>query len=216
MQKLVDKIAMCVERGKINKQSSYPPDMKGQDGADEIVKNALDAGTNPDVILNGCILGMDRIGEKFSQNKVYVPDLLMAAKAMNAAMVHLQPFFKSGKVQRRGTFVIGTVTGALHDVGKNLVAMIVEGGGWEVVNLGVDVSVEKFLEALKNHPKCVMGLSALLTTTMTNMKKVVAAIKEHSPTTKVIVGGAPLTQEYADEIGADPQEAVDFLNKIAA
>ena len=201
--------------------SPFPPDMKGQEGTEEIVKRALEEGTKPEVILEGCIIGMGRIGEKFSQNKVFVPDLLMAAKAMNGAMDPLQPFFKSGQVQRKGTFVIGTVAGDLHDIGKNLVAMIVEGNGWEVINLGVDVSPEKFLNAVKEHPKCIVGLSALLTTTMTNMEKVIAVLKENDPNTKVIVGGAPLTQEYADKIGAagysaDPQGAVELLSTLAA
>ena len=220
MSELVEKIAVCIERGKVNQAASYPPDLKGQEGADELAKNALAAGEAPDTILQGCVLGMQRIGEKFSQNKVFVPDLLMAAKAMNAAMGHLKPYFKSGAVKRRGQFVVGTVAGDLHDIGKNLVAMVVEGGGWEVIDLGVDVPTEKFVETVAAHPGCVVGLSALLTTTMVNMEKTVREIKTKYPSTRILIGGAPVTQAYASKIGADgyspdPQGAVNLLNQAA-
>ncbi len=216
MNELVERIATCIERGKVNQAAPYPPDMKGQEGADELAKNGLAGGAAPDTILQGCVLGMQRIGEKFSQNKVFVPDLLMAAKAMNSAMAHLKPFFKSGAVKRRGQFVVGTVAGDLHDIGKNLVAMVVEGGGWEVIDLGVDVSTEKFVETVASHPGCAVGLSALLTTTMVNMEKTVKEIKTKYPATRILVGGAPVTQNYANKIGADgyspdPQGAVNLL-----
>ena len=165
--------------------------------------------------------GMNRIGEKFGQNKVFVPELLMAAKAMNACMKHLEPHFASGNIKKKGVFIIGTVSGDLHDIGKNLVAMVVKGGGWDIVDLGVDVSADKFVAAVKQHPVCVVGLSALLTTTMVNMEKTVKAVKEASKDAKVVVGGAPLTQDFANKIGADaysadPQGALNFLNTIAA
>jgi methanogenic corrinoid protein MtbC1 len=216
MSELVEKIAACIERGKVNRAATYPPDMKGKEGADELAGNGLAAGEAPETILQGCVLGMQRIGEKFSQNKVFVPDLLMAAKAMNAAMAHLKPFFKSGAVKRRGQFVVGTVAGDLHDIGKNLVAMVVEGGGWEVIDLGVDVSTEKFVETVESHPGCAVGLSALLTTTMVNMEKTVKEIKAKYPATRILVGGAPVTNAYAAKIGADgyssdPQGAVNLL-----
>jgi methanogenic corrinoid protein MtbC1 len=222
MSQLVEQIAKCVERGKISAASPYPPDMKGQDGADELTKKAITEGVSPSDILNkGLIVGMREIGTKFRENKVFVPDVLMAAKAMSTAMNHIKPFFKSGEVKRRGTLVIGTAQGDLHDIGKNLVAMIIEGGGWEVIDLGVDVSPDKFLKAVQEHPGCSVGISALLTTTMVNMEKSVKMIKEKVPGTRVIVGGAPLTLDFAKKIGADayspdPQGAVDFLNSIAA
>lgn len=218
MKEWVEKIAACIERGKVNKAAPYPSDLRGQDGADELAKNALEQGLKPEAVLKGCVLGMQRIGEKFSQNKVFVPDLLMAAKSMNAAMAHLKPFFMSGAVKRRGRFVVGTVAGDLHDIGKNLVAMVVEGGGWEVIDLGVDVPTEKFVEAVAAHPGCAVGLSALLTTTMVNMEKTVKEIKARHPGTLVLIGGAPVTQHYASKIGADgyspdPQGAVNLLNR---
>lgn len=217
MAELLEQIAICIERGKVNATSPYPPDMKGQDGAGELVKQALDSGVAPDDILSkGLIIGMGRVGQKFSENKVFVPDLLMAAKAMSAGMVHLKPFFESGQAHHKGTFIIGTVQGDLHDIGKNLVSMVIEGGGWKVVDLGVDVSAEKFVNAVKEHPDAVVGLSALLTTTMINMEKTVKLVKEASPATKVLVGGAPLTAEFAKKIGADlyspdPQGALNYL-----
>jgi 5-methyltetrahydrofolate--homocysteine methyltransferase len=221
MNELVKRIGQCVERGKINKISPYPNDMKGMDGADELTRQALEEAVGPDVILQECNDGMQRIGERFSRNEVFVPELLMAAKAMHVVMAHLEPFFKSGTVKVKGKFVLGTVAGDLHDIGKNLVRMVVEGNGWEVVDLGVDVKPAKFLEAVKNSPKCIVGLSTLLTTTMVNMSKTVQEIKTQFPETKIIVGGAPLTMDAALTMGADgyshdPQGAVVFLNKISA
>lgn len=217
----IDQLTLCIERGKVNKQSPYPPDLKDQDGADELAKTAIESGMNPDEVLKACMLGMDRIGEKFSQNKAFVPELLMSAKAMTAVMEHLKPFFKSGQVKRKGVFVVGTIAGDLHDIGKNLVAMVAEGGGYEVIDLGTDVSAEKFLAALDEHPGSMVGMSALLTTTMVNMEPAIKSIKEKHPETKIIIGGAPVTQEYADKIGADgyssnPKGAVKLLNNIAA
>jgi methanogenic corrinoid protein MtbC1 len=141
----------------------------------------------------------------------------MAAKAMSAGMAHLKPFFDSGQAHHKGVFVIGTVQGDLHDIGKNLVAMVIEGAGYRVIDLGVDVSSEKFLAAVKENPGASVGLSALLTTTMVNMENTIKLIKEQSPSTRVIVGGAPLTAEFAKKISADsyapdPQGALNFRN----
>jgi methanogenic corrinoid protein MtbC1 len=222
MSEILDKLAMCVERGKINATSPYPPDLKGQDGADELTKKAIADGVKPgDIMSQALIKGMAAIGVKFRENKVFVPDVLMAAKAMSTAMNHLKPFFQSGEVKRKGIFIIGTAQGDLHDIGKNLVAMIISGAGYEVVDLGVDCSTEKFLKAITEHPTAAVGISALLTTTMVNMEKTVKDIKGKFPKAKVLVGGAPLTQEFATKIGADsysadPQGAVDFLNKVYA
>ena len=145
----------------------------------------------------------------------------MAAKAMNSAMVHLKPFFQSGETKRKGKVIIGTVSGDLHDIGKNLVAMMIEGGGWEVIDLGVDVSAEKFMKALDENPGAIVGLSALLTTTMENMKKIVSAIKEKYSASRILIGGAPVTMDYCMKIGADfyapdPQGAVNYLKKLAS
>lgn len=221
-EELLEKLSECVEFGKVNKAAPFPPAMKGQDGADELAKQALEMGIKPEVILNEALItAMDKVGEKFTQKKIFVPQMLIAAKAMNAAMEHLKPFFQSGEVQRKGKFIIGTVAGDLHDIGKNLVAMIVEGAGWEVIDLGVDVKSAKFIQALKDNPGAVVGLSALLTTTMQNMKKIVEEIRAESPDTILMIGGAPITESFREEIGAngyanDPQGAVAYLNALVA
>jgi len=218
----LEQIAICVERGKISKASPFPSDLKGQDGADELTKQALAEGVSPQELLTkGLVVGMQRIGEKFRDNKVFVPDVLMAAKAMQTAMKHLKPFFTSGEVQRKGIFLVCAVFGDLHHIGKNLVSMIVEGSGWQVVDVGIDVPAGKFLKAIEEHKECAVGLSTLLTTTMANMEKIVKEIKAKHPTIKIIVGGAPLTHDLAKSIGADhyaadPQGAVEYLNSLAA
>ena len=147
--------------------------------------------------------------------------MLMSAKAMNSAMMHLKPFFQSGETKRKGKVIIGTVSGDLHDIGKNLVAMMIEGGGWEVIDLGVDAGAEKFMMALDENPDAIIGLSALLTTTMENMKKIVTVIKEKYSATKILIGGAPVTKEYCEKIGADfyspdPQGAVNYLKQLVS
>jgi methanogenic corrinoid protein MtbC1 len=222
MNEILDKISQCVEFGKISKASPYPPNMKEQDGADELTGRALAEGVKPGEILeNALVPAMAKVGEKFSRKEIYVPQMLMAAKAMNSALVHLKPYFQSGETKRKGKFIVGTVSGDLHDIGKNLVAMMIEGGGWEVIDLGVDVSTEKFLKAIDEHPGAVIGLSALLTTTMENMRKTVSAIKEKHAGLKILVGGAPVTMDYCVKIGADhyspdPQGAVNYLKQLVS
>jgi methanogenic corrinoid protein MtbC1 len=222
MNELLEKLMNCVELGKINKSSSYPPSLRGQDGADELCKLALDEGIKPQEILNQALIpGMSKIGEKFSHGKAFVPEMLISAKAMTAAMKHLKPFFASGEIKRKGVFVLGTVFGDLHDIGKNIVAMTIEGSGWEVIDLGVDVKAEKFIETIDKYPNCVVGLSALLTTTMVNMESIVIDIKKKYPDKVILVGGAPLSRDFCNKIGAsfyapDPQGAVEFLKKLAA
>jgi len=222
MKQLLEQIAYCVEFGKINNASPYPPDMKGQDGADELTKQALNAGASPEQILSeALIIGMQKVGIKFRENKIFVPQVLMSAKAMSAAMSHLKPHFASGSAKQKGTFIIGTVEGDLHDIGKNLVAMMVEGNGYNVVDLGSDVKAEKFLEEADKYPDSIIGLSALLTTTMVNMEKIVKIIKDKYPEKKVCIGGAPVTHDFCKKINADfyspdPQGAVEYLNALAS
>jgi methanogenic corrinoid protein MtbC1 len=217
-EELLAKIANCVERGKVNKTSPYPPDMKEMEGADELCARALEEGIPANQVLSdGLVPGMQVVGVKFRENKIFVPEVLMAAKAMSAGMKHLKPFFQSGAVKRKGVFVIGTVMGDLHDIGKNLLGMIVEGAGWQVVDLGIDVPAAKFIAALDANPGAYVGLSCLLTTTMLNMEKIVSEIKATRPDTKILIGGAPVTDDFRKKIGADwyspdPQGAVDYLN----
>ena len=196
--------------------------MKGQLGADELTLQALEEGVAPtDVLSKGLIVGMGRIGVKFRENKVFVPQVLMSAKAMSGAMAHLKKYFLDGSVKRKGKIIIGTVEGDLHDIGKNLVSMIAEGNGYEVIDLGVDVSAEKFIEAIKMNPGAFVGMSALLTTTMANMEKINKIIKSEFPEVITCVGGAPLNNEFAKKIGADyytdePQALVEILDKLVA
>ena len=218
MQEYVERIATCIARGKVYRSAPYPPDLKDQDGADEVAADALKNGIQPGVLLEGCMQGMDKIGKEFSENRAAVTNLVISAAAMNAVLKHIKPFFESGEVKRKGKFVIGTVSGDLHDIGKNLVSMIVTGGGYEVIDLGVDVPTSRFLDALAQHPGCIVGLSALLTITMPSMERSVRAIKEAYPDTKVLVGGAPIAPDFCTRIGADftshnPHEAVEYLNR---
>ncbi len=218
----IEKLAYCIETGKIDLACPYPPDMKGEPGAYELTRQALDEGLTPQEILdNAMISAMEIVGKKFTENKIYIPQMLMSAKAMTRGLEHLKPFFQDGSVERKGTLIIGTVAGDLHDLGKNLVAMMIEGNGWNIIDLGVDASTDKFLEQMNNHPGASIGLSALLTSTMVNMEKTVTDIKKQNPEAKILVGGAPLSQNFCEQIGADfyspdPQGAVNYLNNLKA
>jgi len=173
---------------------------------ESLVKEALNENVPVDDILNkGLIAGMGVVGEKFKNNEFYVPEVLIAARAMKAGMTLIRPLLTESGIEPIGKVAIGTVQGDLHDIGKNLVAMMLEGAGFEVIDLGIDVSPEKFIAAIKEQGAQIIGLSALLTTTMPSMKTTIDAIKEAGlrDSVKVMVGGAPLTQQYADEIGAD-------------
>ncbi len=169
-----------------------------------LVSQALDAGSAPaDVLNQGLLAGMSVIGERFKKNEVYVPEVLIAARAMKAGMEILQPRLTDAGVEPIATAVVGTVKGDLHDIGKNLVCMMLEGAGFRVVDVGIDVDPQKFVEAARENKASVIGISALLTTTMTNMKSIVDAVKESGVAAKGMIGGAPVTQAFCDEIGAD-------------
>ncbi|MBN1257014.1 MAG: corrinoid protein [Planctomycetes bacterium] len=170
----------------------------------EKVEAALAENLSPKQILDeGLLAGMAIIGGKFKNNEVYVPEVLIAARAMNAGMKILEPQLASAGVDPIGTIVVGTVKGDLHDIGKNLVCMMFKGGGFKVIDAGIDVPAEKFLELVKEHDADILGCSALLTTTMPAIKEVVDAVKASGAEVKIIIGGAPVTQAYCDEIGAD-------------
>ena len=175
-----------------------------QKTAVEITKAALDEGMAPGSVLNdGLIAGMNVIGVAFKKNEVYIPEVLIAARAMKSAMEILEPKLVEAGVQPLAKAMVGTVAGDLHDIGKNLVIMMLKGAGFEVVDLGVDVSAEKFVEQAKTTGATVIGLSALLTTTMPAMEKTIKALKDAKVDAKIMIGGAPVTQGYADKIGAD-------------
>ena len=171
-----------------------------------LVQEALDEGNAPVDILNkGMIDAMSVVGEKFKNNEIFVPEMLVAAKAMKKGVEVLKPHLSDGSATKLGKMAMGTVAGDLHDIGKNLVIMMIESTGYEVVDLGIDVPVEKFLEAANDPEVNVIGVSALLTTTMPAMQETVAALNQHPRRGefKIMVGGAPITQAFATEIGAD-------------
>ncbi|MHB9037275.1 MAG: corrinoid protein [Armatimonadota bacterium] len=173
--------------------------------AKEITEKALSEGMHPgDILNNGLVAGMNVVGAKFKNNEFYVPEVLIAARAMKTAMEILRPQLAAGGVEAKGKVAIGTVRGDLHDIGKNLVAMMLEGAGFEIVDLGVDVKPEVFVQAVKDGAN-VVALSALLTTTMPAMKDTIEVLKAEGvrDQASVMIGGAPVTQNYADEIGAD-------------
>jgi 5-methyltetrahydrofolate--homocysteine methyltransferase len=174
--------------------------------ADEVTRAAIAANANPsELVQKYMIPAMDEVGRRFECNEYFVPELLIAARAMKTALELITPHLVASGAEPMGRVVIGTVQGDLHDIGKNLVASMLEGGGFQVVDLGVDVSAEKFVEAAKEKDGTIVALSALLTTTMTMMKNVVDALQKAGirEKTKVMIGGAPITEQYANEIGAD-------------
>jgi 5-methyltetrahydrofolate--homocysteine methyltransferase len=207
---ILKQIAQCLEVGD---DTGVPP----------LVRQALQKGIVPKTILDdGLIAGMNTVGEKFRVHEIFLPDVLLAAKAMYAGMDVLKPLLINAGISSRGRVVIGSVQGDLHDIGKNLVGIMLKGAGFEVIDLGNDVAAEKFVAAAKSHDARVIGMSALLTTTMPVMKEVVDLLgKENlSGRIKTIIGGAPVSQSYADEIGADAYgydcaQAVAGVKKLA-
>ncbi len=193
-----------------------------QNTAVEITKAALAEGTAPKTILDdGLIAGMDVVGARFKKNEVYIPEVLISARAMKMAMTVLEPELVKAGVKPVGKFLIGTVQGDLHDIGKNLVAMMLKGAGFEVIDLGVDISPEKFVEQAKATGVQLVGMSALLTTTMPSMEKTIKALSDAGLQVKIMIGGAPVTQNYADKVGAsgyaaDAASAVDLAKSLVA
>jgi 5-methyltetrahydrofolate--homocysteine methyltransferase len=176
----------------------------------ELVKQALTQGLSPkEVLSDGLIAGMDRVGRDFKAGDLFVPEVLVAARAMHAGMNILRPLLVGSDVVTAGKCIIGTVKGDLHDIGKNLVKMMLEGAGFEIVDLGVDVKPEAFVAAVREHQPSIVGMSALLTTTMVSMKTTIEALKEAGlrDSVKIMVGGAPVTETFARDIGADAYSA---------
>ncbi|MCK5057933.1 MAG: corrinoid protein [Candidatus Aminicenantes bacterium] len=172
----------------------------------ELVKGALSSGTSAEAILNqGLVNGMTIVSEKFKNNECFIPEVLVSAKAMNLGLQVLKPRLAETNVKSLGKVVMGTIQGDLHDIGKNITAMLLRGAGFEVIDLGADVPIEKFIETARKEKADMVGMSALLITTMVNMKPVIEGLKEAGlkDDIKVIVGGAPVTRDYAEQIGAD-------------
>jgi 5-methyltetrahydrofolate--homocysteine methyltransferase len=172
----------------------------------KLVQEAIDEGKDTGMILKeGLLAGMSVIGDRFKKNECYIPEMLMAARAMKEGMELLRPLIVEKNIRNAGTVVLGTVTGDLHDIGKNLVGMMLEGAGFDIIDVGIDVPAEKFIETAKEHNASMIGLSCLLTTTMPALQDVIVSVNSSqlSGKVKVMIGGAPITQGYADEIGAD-------------
>jgi 5-methyltetrahydrofolate--homocysteine methyltransferase len=189
----------------------------------KLTRQALDEGLTAAEILGGLVAGMDRVGVDFKNGDLFVPEVLIAARAMHAGMDILRPLLAESNVPSAGKVIIGTVAGDLHDIGKNLVVMMLEGGGFDVIDLGIDAAPQKFVEVVKTEQPDLVGMSALLTTTMPAMEKAIDALGEAGvrDRVKVIIGGAPVTQTYADEIGADgyapdAASAVDLARSLMA
>ena len=191
---------------------------------EEEVRRAVDSGTDLNRLINDALISaMDIVGKRFADGDIYVPEMLVSAKTMKQGPDIIKPLLASGEAQHRGTIVMGTVKGDLHDIGKNLVIMMMEGAGFRIVDMGVDVKIEDLIDTVKKEEADVLGLSALLTTTMPEMQKVIVALDEAGLRSqlKVIVGGAPIDQRFADEIGADgfgadAVEAVQLARELVA
>ena len=192
------------------------------DEVKELVQAAInEGGSVKEILESGLIAGMDIIGARFKVNEIYIPEVLIAARAMHAGMDILEPLLAKSGIKPVGKVIIGTAKGDLHDIGKNLVAMMLKGAGFAVVDLGIDVAPEKFVEEASKGEAQLVGISALLTTTMPSMKSTIEALKEAGCTIKTIIGGAPVTEEYAKEIGAhgyapDAASAVDKAKELIA
>ena len=188
----------------------------------DLTQKAVSEGIAPAEILdNGLVAGMNVVGEKFKNNEVFIPEVLVSARAMKAGMRIVRPLLAEANIESRGNIVVGTVKGDLHDIGKNIVGMLLEGAGYEVTDLGTDVTAEQFMEVVEKKGANVIGMSALLTTTMTYMKEVIQAVDDAGfrDKVKVVIGGAPITQSYADEINADgyapdAASAVDLVKEL--
>ncbi len=188
---ILESLAQDLTNGKVN-------------NVKELVQQALNQGINPkDILKKGLIAGMGVIGQKFKSQEIYLPEVLIASRSMHAGMDILETVLAGISRGAIGKVALGTVKGDLHDIGKNLVIMMLKGAGFEVVDLGIDVSLDKFLEVTKSQSVKLIGLSALLTTTMPTMRDVVELFKESGSDIKIMIGGAPVTRNYADEIGAD-------------
>ncbi len=191
-----------------------------KEDVERLIDRALASGLPPARILDGgLIAGMDRLGIMFKNSEVFIPEVLLAARAMNAGLARLEPLLVKDGIQPRGTVVIGTVKGDLHDIGKNIVAMMLKGAGYRIIDLGIDVSAEKFLAAAREARADIVALSALVTTTMIGMRGLVETLRSNGLKIPVIIGGAPVTRKYADDIGAegyapDAASAVEEVGRL--
>jgi 5-methyltetrahydrofolate--homocysteine methyltransferase len=204
---MIGKIKENVIQGrKTGEDIGIDESLTGTPGVVELIKSALDGGVTPDKIIKQALTaGMEIVGEKFSTKEYFIPDMLASADAVGAAMDILKPLLEASDIETKGKFVIATVKGDIHDIGKNIVAILLKGAGYEVNDIGIDVPEDKIVDVVREEKPDYLGLSALLTTTMTEMDTVIKALEENNlrDSVKVLIGGAAVSDEYAKEIGAD-------------
>ncbi|MFO7841391.1 MAG: corrinoid protein [Fidelibacterota bacterium] len=201
---LLETIKECVIQGHIDAGSKFPKEMEGKKGVREFTQQAIDKDIDVEDILSKALVpAMSIVGQRYEKNEIFVPEMLFSAKAMKSGLELVRPLLLEGSDLVLGKVVIGTVQGDMHDIGKNLVCMMLEGAGFEIEDLGINVPPQKFLDAAKNSPDALIGMSALLTVTMKNMKNVIDMLRDHNLKNKIFIGGAPVTPGFADEIGAE-------------
>jgi 5-methyltetrahydrofolate--homocysteine methyltransferase len=201
---LLKQIEYLVVRGHIDASSRYPKDLEEEPGVKEKVSEALDYGVTPqDILTKGLISGMSLVGEKYENNEIFVPEMLFSAKAMKSGLNQIRPLLVGDVSIRVGTVILGTVFGDMHDIGKNLVGMMLEGAGFDVIDLGINTPASTFVDVARQHPDAIIGMSALLTVTMKNMKTVIDSLRSNNLKNRVMIGGAPVTKAFAEEIGAE-------------
>lgn len=221
----LDRIAFNVIQGRVEAEDEgFDGGLEGQAAVTELVEEALTQGINPkSIVIDGLTKAMEVVGEKFEEEEYLIPDMLASAECVGAAMDMLSPHLVQAGVESKGKFVIATVAGDLHDIGKNIVAIMLKGAGYEVIDLGTDVPADRIAETVREHQAPFLGLSALLTTTMRVMGEVVGRLEEEGlrDKVKVLIGGAPTSQDFADEIGADVYckdafQAIDALKAMTS
>lgn len=224
-QELIEKIAFNVIQGRVEAEDEgFDEGLEGQPAVTELIEEALVQGVDPKpIVLKGLTKAMEVVGEKFEREEYLIPDMLASAECVGTAMDILSPHLAKAGVESKGKFIITTVTGDLHDIGKNIVAIMIKGAGYEVIDLGADVPTERIIEAVREHQAPFLGLSALLTTTMRAMGEVINNLKQEGlrDQVKVLIGGAPTSKEFADQIGADAHckdafQAIDVLKGISS
>jgi 5-methyltetrahydrofolate--homocysteine methyltransferase len=223
-QKLIEKIALNIVQGRVEAEDEgFDEGLEGQPAVTELVKEALETGIDPRaIVIDGLTRAMEIVGEKFEREEYLIPDMLASAECVGVAMDIMSPHLLKAGVESKGKFVIATVAGDLHDIGKNIVSIMIKGAGYEVVDLGADVPTPAIVEAVKENKAPYLGLSALLTTTMRVMQEVIDTLKEEGlrDNVKVLIGGAPTSQAFADQIGADAHckdafEAIEVMKTVA-
>lgn len=201
---ILKELQEAVIAGHAEASSPYPPRMKGKPGVKELVQLALDSKIEISKILRESLIpGMEIVGNKFSAGECFVPEMLLSAQAMKQGLKIIEPLLTAKDAKKMGTVILGTVQGDMHDIGKNLVGMMLDGAGFQVIDLGINTPPEKFVEMARAHPEAVVGMSALLTTTMEKMRETIGLLRKNNLTNKVIIGGAAVSQRFADEIKAD-------------